>query len=133
MEKKSIRKLGKYEFNVVENKIIKSIASETFVHSEKQKTLYDAFFIALDEVLKRGCNVDLSVLKFTAPTHTKELRNARLGDQKAVVKCLRKNEPVHLVRNQTKQKYKKVKQDYDTSKNNASINEKNDETTPSCS
>ena len=91
------------------NDLISNIALTTGVSSPTQTDLYDNMFYVMQQLLKRGMRVDLVVMSFRDNQgDNPHLRKQRIGDQKDLINCLRDGVKVHLVRQQTYLKKKKL-------------------------
>jgi nucleoid DNA-binding protein len=89
-------------FDESHKEIIKQIAQEQDISEKETTEIVILFFYCLNECMKRGVNVSLNeILLKVSNQYRGILRNQRLGDQKAVVGCIKWNRKVNEQRLQT--------------------------------
>jgi len=91
-------------------KIIKQIAKDEDITYEQAEQVISLSWKVIEEVLKRGMNIDLGQIKLLVSKETYGvLRKQRIGDQYEIIQCIRFQEKIHTKRKQTIYKINNLK------------------------
>ena len=94
---------------MTDHKIITEIAKETKISINQIEKILTLQNKVLLEILNRGINIDLGSIQFNVIKDARGvLRKQRIGDQKAIIDCIRNDKKIHLERKQTINKINKL-------------------------